>query len=117
MFKKYFQFQKMDGITEVYLLKKNKDILKNDRFVLPVNNFTSINPITIDLVTNQFILYGFELRRIATFDYVLRVKTKDSKFSHVVPIPQEIIIKDKLQEENDKEIEVLLYQFYEIYEK
>lgn len=117
MFKKYFQFQKMDGLTEVYLLKKNIDILQNERFVLPVNNFTSISPITIDLVTNQFILYGFELTRIKTFDYVLSVKTKDSKFSHVVPIPEELITKDRLQEEDNKNINILLYQFYEMYEK
>lgn len=121
MYKKYFKFIKCSGLTELYLLKKDQNITNNQKFSIPIKNLTSLNPIAIDHVSHSYILHGVELIHIANIKHVIKVTDTTNTFGYFLPIPIEKIIKinSKLFEKSSEEnqIELLVYQFYELYEK
>lgn len=120
MFKKYFKFIKCPGTTEIYILKKNRNVLDNERFTIPIKNLISINPIAIDHVSSTYVLHGIELIHLKTLDYVLKMTNLEEYYFSVVPIPLDKIGKDKntiLNKSQDEKIDFFVYQFYELYEK
>lgn len=103
MFKKYYQFKKIKGLTEVFFIFRYADLFSNKRLYLPTNNFIPLNPILIDHTNNSFVFHANHIEKIKSFDFILSLEMNESnQLERLLPIPFEYIKKSIKKEEKQK---------------
>lgn len=94
MFKKYYKIKKIKGITDVYLVFKFDDCFSNRRIFLPTDNYTALNPVVIDYTNNSFVFHANEVKKIASFDYILSISLNETcQHERLLPLSLDFVLK------------------------
>ena len=125
MFKKYFEFQKTPGTTDVFAIIKYNNFLDNEKSIIPVNNTNPIGHSSIDMVANNFVFFCKQIEHIHTLNFVLSCSIDESysNFEMVVPIPLKYILKKKYEKymsdlkTKHSNCYIEIFQRYKKYEK
>lgn len=109
MFKKYYKIRKIKGITDVYFVYKFHDYFSNRRIFVPTDNFTPLNPVLTDHTCNSFVFHAKEVKKIASFDFILSVCLDEpSQLERLLPLSIDFVFKsigEKKEQEHRKELE------------
>lgn len=103
MYKKYFNLNKIKGITEVYFVFKYADFFSNRRLFIPTNNFIPLNPALIDHTNNSFVFHANQIEKVKTYNFIVSLEMNESnQLERLLPIPFEYILKTLKKKEKEK---------------
>lgn len=122
--KKYFDFTKYEGKTEIYLvICPNYD----NKVFLPISGSIPLIPVITDTSTHSYVLYAKYVVYLKSFNFILRLTSgSDNLFCPKLPFPKDYILNSLTPDESQLLKQYLLshetndfgfFQVAQIYEK
>ncbi len=120
MNKKFYQINKLNGVTSIYFLAKSKDLNENKKFQVDADDYLCLNNTSLDYVTNKYIFYAKEIIAVKTEKYVLELTLRDepNSFRKIIPIPLRSVFKGKYDsfiEKLDEDFKDCYYEIIQFY--